>query len=233
MEAEQHQSDLARMTLQIFGRHTSLHTTCCTISALLLCVSWRLAPKSFLFFCSDSIPSMSSKERYCTCPHLSKDLISNALNLCHSKRHRKSLWSCVHCDSQYSDYGSVKIHFAKENDHFLFVFHRSTRSELYCALCGDFQYSSYFDEFTSFFPQQLKTQRVIGFVNMGSTCFLSSVLQVLLSNPILIRFFDLSELFLHRCKALTSSQPRQLCLFCELSKLFKIVNKFTWSASLS
>jgi hypothetical protein len=179
-------------------------------------------------FCSNHL--MSAEHRYCTCPHMSKDLVSDALNLCQLQRN--SQWSCVHCGSQCSDYESIKKHVANQNDHFLFIFHRSTRSELYCTQCGDFQYSSLFDQLTSFFPQQPKSHRVIGFVNMGSTCFLSSVLQVLLSNPILIRFFDLSELFIHSCKASIpqpSPPPRQLCLFCELSKLFKIVNKFTWS----
>lgn len=189
--------------------------------------------------------SSSSTSQYSTCIHLQNDLILHSLTL-HSKISFSKPWICCHCHEIFTSKSQQYDHFlSTSQQHYLYLFYRTIRNELYCELCHDYQYSSIFDQY---FQKQNQSRnksynrknshRIIGFINMGSTCFLSSVLQVLLSNPILIRFFDLSELFIHNCKTLTEQQQQsqsslppkscQLCLFCELSKLFKIVNKYTW-----
>lgn len=134
-------------------------------------------------------------------------------------------WLCCHC---YQNFYSIqnRIEHFNETKHYLYLFKRDLRDELYCNICNDFQYSNLYDSLTIVKKNKV-INRVIGFINMGSTCFLSSVLQVLLFNPILVRFFELADIFVDNCR-LNQSIPSQSCLFCELYKLFKIVNKYSW-----
>lgn len=178
---------------------------------------------------------MSQLSQYSTCIHLTNDLIIHALTLS-PKLTVSYPWICCHCNKIFATKSEQYDHYMENSKtHYLYLSYRSLRNEIYCASCQDFQYSSLFDQYTGDVVNSYRknSHRIIGFINMGSTCFLSSVLQVLLSNPILIRFFDISELFVHNCKTLSygQQQPQQscpLCLYCELSKLFKIVNKYTW-----
>lgn len=166
------------------------------------------------------IPNYQTQQQYLNFQLEQAQLTQQLLELHH--------WSCCVCFQLFNSVQTRLQHF-QETNHSLFIYSRESRNELYCSLCNDFQYDQLFDSLSTPLTTSKQTiiNRVVGMVNMGSTCFLSSVLQVLLFNPILVRFFELSDLFIGSCQ-LQQSTPPQLCLFCEIYKLFKIVNKFTW-----
>jgi uncharacterized membrane protein YgcG len=87
--------------------------------------------------------------------------------------------------------------------------------ELYCCHCGDFQYSDYFDQLISrkrtrstVTADSQKLKKILidrpqprAIVNMGATCFMSSVLQALLNNSVVLfsRQMQLSKNGLESC----------------------------------
>lgn len=113
--------------------------------------------------------------------------------------------------------------------------------ELYCMHCQDYQYHHLFDSLVNhcrpgkdFMHQRRKIP--LGIINMGSTCFMSSVLQLLISSPALIRFFEISECFVVKCKinevekqeeGTGKKKNNMLCIFCELQKVFLRTNSST------
>jgi ubiquitin carboxyl-terminal hydrolase 22/27/51 len=158
---------------------------------------------------------------YCTCAHIKKDSALQAAKLAKSLPILSQL-TCVQCSWQ-GDYSTIIDH-SKKSRHSLAIKHISGAPELFCLKCKDFQYHSTFDEITRCKMRQPNPIRTpMGIVNMGSTCFLSSVLQLILSNPFLLRFFAISDLFAVKCKACTAAyeDPPRYCMFCELQKLFR------------
>ena len=102
--------------------------------------------------------------------------------------------------------------------------------EMYCMRCLDYQYHHLFDRLLNHcrpskdFPCQ-RRKFPQGITNMGSTCFMSSVLQLLISSPALVRFFEISECFVVKCKiddehVENEGKMQKKCIFCELQKVF-------------
>jgi hypothetical protein len=178
-----------------------------------------------------------------SCSHLTKSLILTSIQRIQEKRLDSSFGTknhvCVYCGfkGKLND-NSFRSHFKDSNfNHFL-----STSCEkpyeLYCFLCNDYQFCNVFDNFltrerkhnvTNEMPLnsnntlQLKTR---GLCNMGSTCFLNSVLQVFLNNIIFFKFStsenDCALEKIKKNKSLlnqTSKPNIFVCIACEFRKL--------------
>jgi uncharacterized UBP type Zn finger protein len=130
-------------------------------------------------------------------------------------------------------------------------------NELYCFICNDFQFSSVYDNHSKKKRPALKfrssngssgelwsggmaLKKVKGMCNMGATCFMSSVLQVIMKNPVAMRCRQL-RLGVENCRAsavrsmsidntsrlssdtgsVASSHPAPAvsCMYCEFKKL--------------
>lgn len=109
---------------------------------------------------------------------------------------------CVDCSFEARDAQSAQDH-AFENSHFNFI--AEAFGELYCTKCRDYHYRDNFDtavgkkrsldysKAVSFAqrdgivlsPKKRAISRIIGICNMGSTCFLNSILQALIHNSVL------------------------------------------------
>lgn len=198
---------------------------------------------------------------YHSCVHLLPETISKAIRKVkevHSS-HRTNdacVYHCLDCDcrGKLSD-KAFKAH-ARDNGHTVGV-RMKDPAELYCFSCQDFQFSSHFDRFTkrkrartglyySRFgtkPSKASTAhgscgQVKGLCNMGATCFMSAVLQVLMKNTILMNC-DQMHSNVDRCKTIiersasidnTSRQSGDsatnqttnaaaTCIYCEFKKV--------------
>lgn len=138
-----------------------------------------------------------SESMYITCPHISKDILTYALERIIELENSSSSYACLSCSYISTSLSGLKIHHAN-TQHAVFV-RIGHRPDLYCTACGDFQYCSYFDNIigkkrkilvldesgtslvppTNPSPQPPVMKATPGLVNMGSTCFMNSVLQVL------------------------------------------------------
>jgi Ubiquitin carboxyl-terminal hydrolase len=139
------------------------------------------------------------------CRHLDNDTIEKAASI--TLNHQRSVFShdtvCVECKltGSWRDV-EFREHFLREQ-HYIYVRYQNP-VELYCSYCGDFRYSDHFDNIIgrkrgrksdpprialrqNWLRQLLsKYRQPRAIVNMGSTCFMGSVLQVLLNNPAVI-----------------------------------------------
>lgn len=138
-----------------------------------------------------------SESMYITCPHISKDILTYALERIIELENSSSSYACLSCSYISTSLSGLKIHHTN-TQHAVFV-RIGHRPDLYCTACGDFQYCSYFDNIigkkrkilvldesgtslvppTNPSPQPPVMKATPGLVNMGSTCFMNSVLQVL------------------------------------------------------
>jgi ubiquitin carboxyl-terminal hydrolase 22/27/51 len=137
-------------------------------------------------------------------------------------------YACTHCSiSGNKEEKLFRDHFKGTSSHSVVV--DMALRELYCMHCQDYQYHHLFDSMINhcrpgkdFMHQRRKIP--LGIINMGSTCFMSSVLQLLISSPALIRFFEISECFVVKCKIneveKVTGKNNMLCIFCELQKVF-------------
>jgi len=151
----------------------------------------------------------------------------------------------------------VDVHYGSTSHNLFIRLGDSSRVELYCAQCKDFQYSPLFDRLvlkkrsltTDESPQvdtssnldchpistdlslsdsskrHLRNRRKVsrGICNMGSTCFLSAVLQVLLHCNVINGNLQLSQKFLndHPCRdGKLVAQSAVGCIVCELRNVF-------------
>lgn len=145
-----------------------------------------------------------------------------------------STFACAHCDfTGNKGDESFMSHFLActgTSGHVVAV--DLTHRELFCMQCRDYQYHHQFDNLIKhcrpgkdFMHQRRKIP--LGIVNMGSTCFMSSVLQLLVASPALVRFFEISECFVVKCKINEVERlagKTMLCIFCELQKVFLRTN---------
>lgn len=144
------------------------------------------------------------------CPHLSNSIIElgaakvkkiNQLRV--EKNDFQKSFVCLQCD-RVGSLEEIKLGGCVRERHagcvrFVFPF------ELYCLSCCDYQFSSKFDDLVSrtrigFLTNdrgstnvsEQETQESVlpyitkGIINMGATCFMSSILQVLLHNPLVV-----------------------------------------------
>lgn len=159
-------------------------------------------------------------------------------------------YCCVSCDfvCRFSR-DDMKNHVSKSG-HSLFIRSKDP-IELYCALCEDFQFSSVFDRHlrrkrprTVGLGQVTKkfangtVHQARGMCNMGATCFMSAVIQVLFKNAVFMSCGQL-QIPWQRCKTVADqsistnnamghvgeisagqgSVYPQSCIYCEFKKL--------------
>lgn len=138
----------------------------------------------------------------CCCSHITKMCVEKAFNAVSRARPSDVQHDlmCIECHaSGSSEDMKFRQHFLNEQ-HYILV-RTISPIELYCCHCGDYQYSESFDDLVgrkrskkgqngkdmeSLKAMMLDRRQPRGIVNMGSTCFMGSVLQVLLNNPVVI-----------------------------------------------
>lgn len=196
---------------------------------------------------------------YCSCIHLSQDEVTKAirkvkeLRLHSQDKQQRNLFQCLECDF-IAEFKSKRL-----QDHILcsghhIIIRMNEPHELYCSACRDFQFSSVFDRFCkhkrskSSLLQPNGNKRTTngvfcgqakGLCNMGATCFMSAVLQILMKNSVLMCCDQLQNP-VERCNAHLSrttsidASSRQSgdsngastpqislpsCIYCEFKKL--------------
>jgi hypothetical protein len=149
---------------------------------------------------------------------------------------------CSHCGFLGS-LGSVEFHdHLIENNHFLCI-RIEEPIELYCSHCGDFQYSDYFDSLLArkrkFVSEEGSDDMAAssgvskrGLCNMGSTCFMNSVLQVLLNNETVKQVCNTLPAMCGQAglSAANSSSSISGCIACAILNIlteFSEIEKFT------
>ena len=202
---------------------------------------------------------------YYSCIHVAPEAMSKSVKrareiLTARRAKLSSLYYCVQCDfsGTFSD-GQLKTH-AATTGHAVYI--RSKEPvEIYCAVCKDFQFSSMFDKAfrrkrprsglstrsnTSKSSNLLGSSRQVkGLCNMGATCFMSSVLQVLMKNPVLMSC-DQMQIPVDRCKTVIDRSQSidnsskhssdtlshtvftgiQTCIYCEFQKLIADIQRY-------
>lgn len=198
---------------------------------------------------------------YCSCAHLSSDVVVKAMRKVKDFNFRSqqdkssgNAFQCLECDL-ILDFKSPRLKEHLSSSGHNFALRVGSPHELYCFTCRDFQFSSLFDRFCkrkrsrSSFLQVKSNKRgscgkgvsgqMKGLCNMGATCFMSAVLQILMKNSVLM-CCDQLQLSVERCRSnlergissdavsrqsgdsIVASVPQghlPSCIFCEFKKL--------------
>ena len=174
---------------------------------------------------------MSFLENYSTCEHLNLDIVVKSMQAALNTS-VSNFVTCGHCNNSGSLQNTEFVrHFTNEHHH---ICVRKEPAELYCMTCGDYQYHYLFDRLmkrsylrsgTACNALSHQTRFPRPMTNMGNTCFLNSIMQVLLANPVLIHYFKITQHIHTRC-ALSSTMndhvyPKPSCVACEVERLFR------------
>jgi len=197
---------------------------------------------------------------YSSCVHLSQDAVTKAMRKVKDLRSnpnaklQRNLFQCIDCDFT-AEFRSKRLRdHISASGHGL-ILRVNDPHELYCSSCCDFQFSSLFDRYCkhkrskSSLLQPRGSKRTVdggivcgqakGLCNMGATCFMSAVLQVLMKNSVLMCCDQLQNpvercsTLLHRTisndassrqsgdsnGASTPQSSLPSCIYCEFKKL--------------
>lgn len=164
------------------------------------------------------------------CSHLDKELITKAIEIIKNKKTYKYCDDsvCVKCDfvGELRSYEFQK-HLLDYQHHLCVRIKQPI--ELYCSDCGDYQYNENFDIFIGkkrLISNQLndnptmkspakKICQSVGICNMGSTCFMGSVLQLIKHNVLIKRYFR--DTFDIKCNKITDDKTKSSITLSENS----------------
>ena len=136
------------------------------------------------------------------CAHIDALCIEKAASSVHlaGVSHPTHDMICIECgQSGVSNDAKFRGHFLS-HQHFLYA-RIQKPFELYCCHCGDYQYSDYFDQLIgrrrdkrSLSTVECRNSKRImidrppprAIVNMGATCFMGSVLQIMINNSVIL-----------------------------------------------
>lgn len=179
------------------------------------------------------------------CQHMTETMVANATSIA-SRKHlfakEKCEVVCVSCEHYgYLSNFSFQKHLL--DHHHNICVRIQDPVELYCSICGDYRYSDSFDmhmkrkmkfedpqknanDFKVAKQNNLRFFR--GICNMGSTCFMGSILQIILHNPIFRYYFvNGFEMLCGKDQlegiqtADDDSAGTNGCIACEMCKLVK------------
>ncbi len=140
---------------------------------------------------------MVSDRKYLTCPHLSRSVIHSAVEILGRCSKLNVSHICAECEFSGSlNEFTFRQHFGASKHKF--CLRVSPSVELFCFQCGDYEFCSYLDgltgrkrdfsvnkrpyDFTGSASNKHAKVNARGLVNMGATCFMNSVVQILSRN---------------------------------------------------